>query len=338
MMEAFELFCYYSMKENGKRSFSMKNIIEMYGDVGLSAPELSVLKKEMKTCGSFRPFGIEGTLKFAKDAQRALDKKYGHMWSGVGASSSSAAPRGSVWLKDFVEACDMTSKTDIENFELFCYYLAKERGESSFVTRNMLDMYDDAGLDVPDRAALEKEVKKHRSFRLKSFDGSIEFVPEAYRSLDRTHGHLWTVRQEPVVNLPVNSEVIDEAKFCGKRDGFDKLVVQINSTYRNGSFDACAAVMRRFLEASLIFAFQSDGKEEEIRGSDGRYVCLDELVRTANESGSFGLSGNVLSDVSKIGDYSGQGPMYAFSANDINSVRIAYRYVLETLFSASRLL
>jgi hypothetical protein len=42
----------------------------------------------------------------------------------------------------------------------------------------------------------------------------------------------------------------------------------------------------------------------------------------------------VLSDVVRIGDYSGQGPMYTLGANDINSLRVAYRNVLEVLFSA----
>jgi hypothetical protein len=333
-IENFELFCFYLLKENGTRSFSAKSIIEMYDETGLPVPELSSLKKEAKACVSFRPHGIEGTLKFAKDPLRALEKKYGHMWSGAVITVSSSAPMGSVWLKNFAEACGMKNKTDIENFELFCYYLAKEKSEESFVARSMLDMYEDAGLARPDRAGLEKEVKKCESFRLKSFDGSVVFTSDAYRTLDNTHGHMWNVRPESLITAPSNSEVIDETKFCGRRDGFDKLIIQINSTYRNGSFDACAAVMKRLLEASLIFAFQSNGTEKDIRGADGRYVCFDDIVRKVNDEKLFGLPGNVISDVAKIGDYSGQGPMYTLGANDINSVRVAYRNVLETLFSA----
>ncbi|MDR0778303.1 MAG: hypothetical protein LBE48_02540 [Methanomassiliicoccaceae archaeon] len=334
VIENFELFCFYSYKEKGAMSFSVKNIIEMYDEAGLPAPELSSLRKETKACRSFRPHGIEGTLKFAKDPLRALEKKYGHMWSGAAVNVPSVAPvKGGLWLKNFAKACDIGSRTDIENFELLCYYLEKENRDDSFTIRGMLDVFEDAGLARPDRSALEKEVKKHASFRLKSFDGSVAFTPEGYRALDNRYGHLWTVPQEPVA-APVNSEVIDEAKFCGKRDGFDKLIIQINSSYRNGSFDACAAVMKRLLEASLIFAFQSNGKEKDIRDNGGTYVSFDDLVRKTNSEGSFGLSGSMLSDAAKIGDYSGQGPMYTLGANDINSVRVAYRNVLETLFSA----
>ncbi|MDR0790954.1 MAG: hypothetical protein LBE47_00260, partial [Methanomassiliicoccaceae archaeon] len=274
--ENFGLFCYYLFKENGAGSFSVKNVAEMYGEAGLPVPELSSLKKEVRNCGYFRPYGIEGTLKFTKDQLRALDKKYGHMWSNT-VKISPETQRVSVPLKNFIEACSMASRTDIENFGLLCYYLAKENGYEHFMIRNMIDVCEDAGLTRPERSALEKEVRKSGSFRLKSFDGSVEFTPDAYRALDDAHGHMWTVVNAPVA-APVNCEVIDEAKFCGKREGLDRLIIQINSTYRDGSFDACAAVMRRLLEVSIIFAFQSNGMEKDVRGADGRYLCLDALI------------------------------------------------------------
>ena len=342
-MEIFELLCYYQTKESGAPSFNPKKMRPMYEESGIAMPDPVKLKNEAIRCGSFRPYGIEGTLKFSKDRIRLLEKEYGHLWENIVAPKAPGAPKGTaVRLMDFADACGMHSKDANGNLELLCYYLAKERGEKTFHVRGMGQLYEDAGLAVPDIPSLEKHAKRHDSFKTIGIDGSVVFVPEVFASLDLKYRSMWdnaSVRPAPTAVAPTASEVIDEDKFCGRKDGFDRLIRQINSSYRDGSFDACAAVMRRLLEASLIFAFQSNGMEKEITDGNG-YADLHSLVRKAAGCAVLGLSGrtDVLTDISIIGDYSGRGPTYTFGANDINSVRIAYREVLEALFSASKLL
>ncbi|MCL2785913.1 MAG: hypothetical protein FWD81_01640, partial [Methanomassiliicoccaceae archaeon] len=252
--DVFVLFCYYLMKENGSVSFSAKKMLHMYGDIGLAAPDAAVLKKDAALCGSFRPFGIEGTLRFTKDAMRSLEKSYGHLWTGVAAPKAAAVSASvTVRIADFVDAHGMTSRTDTENLELLCYYVTKEKRGKPFHIRSVLDMYDNAELDVSDRAALEKYAKKHPSFRTTGLDGSMEFVPTAFARLDALHGKMWMDADErPKGSTPDGCEIIDMNRFGGKRDGFDKLIAQINSSYRNEEFDSCALVMRRLLEAALI--------------------------------------------------------------------------------------
>ena len=235
---------------------------------------------------------------------------------------------------DFVEACDTKSKTDAEVFELLCYYKAKEDGMEQFSLRKLSRVYLDAGLTMPDGGALDKNIKSGSSFRPHGIEGTLRFSAGTFDRLNKKYGHLWIT----AVGVPSGSEVIDEKRFCGKREGFDRLVAQINSSYGNGSYDACASVMRRLLEASLILSFQSKGIEDTIRGNDG-YIRLDDIVRKAVDTDALGLSGKAddLIAISKIGDYSGHGPTYTLSANDINSVRIAYREVLDILYGISGL-
>ena len=236
-------------------------------------------------------------------------------------------------LIDFTDACDIGSKTDVERFELICYYKAKEEGMRSFSVRKILEVYAEAGLTLPDRPVLEKEVKRSKSFRPFGIEGTLRFTIIVFEKLDRKYGHLWTSMN----SVPTDSEVVNEKRFCGRRDGFDRLISQINLSYRNESYDACASVMRRFLEAALILSFQSVGTENEIRGVDGRYIDLGGIIRKVIEDNALGMSqkGKDLLSISEIGDYSRQGPMYTFSANDINSVRIAYRELLDILYNIS---
>jgi len=98
--------------------------------------------------------------------------------------------------------------------------------------------------------------------------------------------------------------------------------------------------MRRLLEVTLILSFQANGIENEIRGNGKDYIEFAEIVKKAAGSGVLGLSqkGIDITAVSKIGDYSGKGPMYTFGANDINSVRTGFRNILETLYELAGLL
>ncbi|MDR2866086.1 MAG: hypothetical protein LBV13_01580 [Methanomassiliicoccaceae archaeon] len=341
--EVFELLCYYLAKEDGAVSFSVKKMGQVYEDARISMPDKTSLKKDVLRCGSFRPFGIEGTLKFSKDGFRSLDKAYGHFWGAadVKKETTGAVVRGgTVRLTDFADICRMTKNTEAENFELLCYYLTKERSEKAFSARVMMDVYEDAGLARPDRPSFEKLVKKHGSFKPIGIEGTLAFKPEAFGPLDSRYGHLWANSITPAArpgSVPEGVGILDETKFCGRRDGFDKLIGQINSAYRDGSFDSCAVVMRRLLEACLVLSFRSNGMENEI-SFNGRYLCLGDIVKKVIEKNAFGLSEKDLRDASGIGDYSGHGPTYNFSANDINSARTAYRNVLDMLFRASKII
>jgi len=351
-MEIFELLCYYKMKEDGTISFSVKKILAVYEEAGLPVPERRAMEKQTKKNPHFRPYGIEGTLKFASGVVGSFDKMYGHLWSAAAAQGplstvkASSAPPVCVQLADFAEVSKISSKTDIERFELLCYYLTKEEGTKKFAVGDMTDTYTGAGLDRPDRSALAKQIKKHSSFVSRGIDGKVEFAPGALGALDRVYGYLWddtSPASEPKFGAKAASagfEVISEERFCGKRDGLDRLIVQINATYRDGSFDACASVMRRLMESVLILSFQANNIENEIRKGGGDYLGYEDIVKKAAASDVLRLSekGIDISMISKIGDYGGKGPMYTFGANDINAVRTGYRNVLETLCELAKLL
>jgi len=240
--------------------------------------------------------------------------------------------RPAMHILDFTEACDIKSKTEIEGFALLCYFLVKEKNVSQLSIRKVSGLYKEAKLDLPDKAALKEDIKNCGSFRPFGIEGTLRFSEAAFESLDKEYAHLW----DTVTGVPTGSEILDEERFCGKLEGFDRLVTQINSSYREGSHDACALAMRRLLEASIVLAFQSKGMEDRIRGDAG-YLPLEKMVKLIADTDALGLSGKTddLLAAMKIGDYSGRGPAYTFSANDINSVRARYRDILGILYDIS---
>jgi len=366
-IEIYELLCYFTMRENGVMVFSVKKMIHLYEDAGLPAPDKKDLNKKAKKHPRFRPHGIEGTLKFANGVVGSLDKEYGHLWvtSSVHVSSKvrESSKTSGVQLADFAEKCKIIEKPEIERFELLCYYQLREEGVRSFSLRSMADIYTGAGLVPPKRGDLDKEIRKSGAFVSKGVDGSVEFAPGMLGTMEKNYGFIWEKKESvggaetqaaqtqsaaPAAAVPAarprpsstpGFEVLPEERFCGRRDALDRLIYQINATYREEAFDACAAVMRRLMESLLIISFQANGIENEIRGTGRDYVNYDELVRKAAGSSVLNLSGKGIdiTMVARIGDYSGKGPMYTFGANEINAVRTGYRNILETLYEVAKL-
>ncbi|MCL1984195.1 MAG: hypothetical protein FWG58_02195 [Methanomassiliicoccaceae archaeon] len=340
-MEIFELLSYYFVKENGPGNLTVRTVHGMYPAAGLTPPDTEAVEKEVKKYTLFRPYGIEGTLRFKRNAFRTLDNKYGHLWVSVpskvrGSAETTKAPV--LRLALFADACDIASKTETEAFELFCYYLMKKEGSTKFSLGGMLSMYSDAGLDVPDRRALEKSVRERGSLRARGVDGLLEFDRGILRSIEERYGDIFERDVQVACGKDVlsDSEVIPEDTFCGKRGAFDRLIVQINSAYRDGHFDACALTMRRLLRTALILSFQIGGIEDMIRNGDG-YVNFRGIVEKALEADALGLSGKEreLRSAAAIGDYSEKGVMYTMSVIDINSARLAYREILEMLLKTA---
>ena len=331
-MEAFELMCYYETKENGVTVFYIKKILENYKDAGIALPDVPSLKKEVYRYISFRQHGVENAVRFRKETFRSLDKAYGHLWNR--SRTVDGTPNNTnLRLKEFTDTCDLMKKTDLERFELLCYYISREKGVSSFHIRKMYDVFDDAEITVSDRSALKKRIKESGSFRTVSIDGALAFTPDILRDLNRKYGHLWDSAPVADVIHTAGIEVLPEERFLGRREALDRFIVQINETYRNGSYDACASVMRRLLEASLILSLRAAGKDNDIFAG-GKFVPFDEPMEKA--SGSFpSLNADDLTAVSEIGDYSRLGPAYTFGAGDINSVRNVYRDLLDSLFCLS---
>ena len=126
--------------------------------------------------------------------------------------------------------------------------------------------------------------------------------------------------------------VLPYSHFQGTRGYLEKLVFQINATYEQTCYDACAVVIRRLVEILVIEAFEYQGIEDRIKDENGNFVRLEELINMAISETVWNLSRNTkrgLRNLKGIGDLSAHGRRYNAHRSDIDKIANDLRVTTE---------
>lgn len=116
---------------------------------------------------------------------------------------------------------------------------------------------------------------------------------------------------------------------------------QMNGSYARGWFDACAVMLRRLLEISLIEAFEAKGLGAKITDANGNYFQLSDLVSAALTETSWKLSRNTRKHLPKLRDLghsSAHGRYFMARREDLERLRDGCRVVIEEFLHLAALL
>jgi hypothetical protein len=116
---------------------------------------------------------------------------------------------------------------------------------------------------------------------------------------------------------------------------------QINGCFQYGFYDACAVMMRRLLEVSIIEAFEAKQAATSIQDQNGNYVQLSDLVTAALSESSLQLSRNAKRALPKLrdnGHLSAHGRSYFAQRSDVERLQPDFRVAVEELLHVSNLL
>jgi Domain of unknown function (DUF4145) len=116
---------------------------------------------------------------------------------------------------------------------------------------------------------------------------------------------------------------------------------QMNGCFSEGWYDACAVMMRRLIEASIIEAFEHKTIAQNIKGSDGNYLQLTELVAKALAEPALPLSRNAkkfLPQLRDVGHMSAHGRYFLARKEDLEKVQQGCRIVVEEFLHHAALL
>jgi hypothetical protein len=126
-----------------------------------------------------------------------------------------------------------------------------------------------------------------------------------------------------------------------KRSYLVTICRQMNGSFSSGWYDACAVMMRRLLEVSIIEAFENNGLANKIKNPEGNYLDLSDLIKHALKETSWNLSRNTrkfLPQLRDIGHMSAHGRYYCARKPDIEKVRQGCRVVIEEFLHHAKLL
>ncbi|SRR6266851_8909673 len=136
-------------------------------------------------------------------------------------------------------------------------------------------------------------------------------------------------------SLPSRLEmVLAKSLVKGTRGYIESIVNQINSTYENACYDACAVMIRRLVETLIIEAFEHHKIADKIKTPAGDFPYLSDLIiHTLNET-SWNLTRNTkqaLPRLKNIGDLSAHSRRYNAHRSDIDNIMSDLRTVVQEL-------
>lgn len=238
-------------------------------------------------------------------------------------------------LLDFMEEVKLAEKIESDRAKLLCFYHYKEDGITVFTMSDISRWMEECNFNKPNVSRLKKNLTKGK---LKAFilskenQNSIEFVPAVLQLLERDQGMLWI----DTITIESHDELIEEAKFCGKRSYLTRLIQQINFTYGKNCYDACAVLMRRLFEVLLILVYQKKGIDADITKQDGSYKILEGIVKDAIQNRILGIPRRIskhFDSFREVGNNSAHSITYTAGKLDIDKIARDYRVMLEDLYS-----
>lgn len=142
----------------------------------------------------------------------------------------------------------------------------------------------------------------------------------------------------PADGKPSRQDKVLDKNLVKRTRGYIEIVVnQINSTYENGSYDACAVMIRRLIETLIIEVYEQNHIAERIQNQNGEFLPLSELIGSMLKEAKWNLgrdNAKVLQSLPKlkgIGDLSAHNRRYNAIQSDIDKVTPGLRALVQEL-------
>lgn len=237
-------------------------------------------------------------------------------------------------LTQYIVKVDLSKQNELTKVKLIAYYNCNTTKKNTFLLSEVTTILRDIGHPISNVSRLRSYMSKSKDFR-KIADDQYMLTPAAKEKLSADYGNLF-FDEETILS---DSEVLDEALFCGKRGFLDKLIKQVNHCYKNCCYDAAAVCMRRVFEIILILAYENLGIQNEIK-KDGEYVMLEKIVSNAISNPTLAISRlrKEYDSIREIGNYAAHRVLYNTRKKDIDDIKQTYRVCLEELYYKAGLL
>ena len=140
---------------------------------------------------------------------------------------------------------------------------------------------------------------------------------------------------------PLSQNVLPHSLVTKTRGYIEKVVFQINGSYENGWYDACAVMMRRLIETLIIECYEAHYIVDKIKDpKSGNFFFLSDLITKTLQETSWNLDRNskkALRKLKVIGDQSAHSRRFNACREDIDKLAHDFRTVCEELITLAML-
>lgn len=192
-----------------------------------------------------------------------------------------------------------------------------------------------------EKAQIEEETFRQKYREL--LNDWNEFVPQ-YNSLLEEHKNVQeetTSLYEKVaeLELQLSKDKLGEELFpiellANTRGYLENVAKQAILCYQNGLFDACLVMLRKLIEALIIECFEAHKVEAKIKGGDGFYYYLSDLIGLLLSETSWTITRNsqqAFPRIKKFADLSAHNRRFNAKKPDIDQIKDDVRIVIEEL-------
>lgn len=124
------------------------------------------------------------------------------------------------------------------------------------------------------------------------------------------------------------------------RGYLEKVCVQLNGCFQFQFYDAASVMVRRLIETLIVECYEHLNRESEIKGADGSYLMLRDLVTYATNPSGLHLgrdTSKALKDVKELGDRSAHNRRYNAVKADLEKVQSGVRVAVDEMIALSNL-
>lgn len=230
----------------------------------------------------------------------------------------------------------LPDKSELEKVEHLAFYFQENKEQPEFTVKDMSTILVALGFAQPNLTRLKGKIQKSASFVKGTKKDFFRLSVKKTSSLRIIYPNL--SESEEIIS---DDSLLPEVLFKEtRRQYLIKAAQQINAAYENNLFDACSLMMRRLLEIMLIHCFEAKGISDQVQDDDGSYQNLKTLINKAKSSHEIGLSSDAKKDIHsfrELGNLSAHRVMYNCRRDDIRTLRVEYRAVIEELIYAANL-
>lgn len=136
------------------------------------------------------------------------------------------------------------------------------------------------------------------------------------------------------------SPIVSISLVVGTRGYIEKISHQVNGCYTQGWYDACAVMIRRLIEMLIIEAFEAHNISHKIKGQNGDFLYLSDLIPLTIAEQSWNLSRackHALPKLKTIEDKSAHSRRYHAMRSDIDKIANGVRDVVQELIYIAKL-
>jgi hypothetical protein len=231
-----------------------------------------------------------------------------------------------------VPAGTATLKYGIEQTDSFRESLAKLRTR----TAQLVNGFPRDHFPIVNRAI--RQFSNEVDTLVSLFPGEVQALTAAANALKTN----WQIKVRPSIYalelaLAVTPGVYlpeDPNLFAGRDRYLRDITIEINTTFRNGAYNACSVLLRRLLETLIIKAHTRNGTVEMAANCDGEFYHLGKLIDDVTQNQLFGLSRNAyeaMPDLKRLGDWGAHNPSVLIRYTDLEPLKAKARLCFEEL-------